>query len=103
MKNIFVVMLFLLAAQAQANTYGVPYEVFPHGGTGVNAHDRVSPANATTTAAVANGHGYINTVQQATSQSGIPNTAWTYYTFDVVFRINSPVSYGYVHFWRQNC
>lgn len=99
--------LMLACCDAAANTWGQPYQFYPHfaqTGTTVNLHDRISPANTTTAAVVANGHGWftLNVAADTTAQC-VSGTTWTYYTFDVVFRPGAVVSYGYVHFMKQDC
>jgi len=107
LKPIFATLLLVLmfvACDSFANTWQPKTQVFPHGGTGVNPHERMSPSNLATATTIANGHGYFNyNVEQSSSTTCIAGTVWTFFTYSVNFRPNDPVSFGYVQFWRQDC
>lgn len=91
------------AVQAQANTYGQPYEIYPHGGTMINAHEVISPGNAVNAAAKANQHMVVTTLPK-TGENCTAGQPWTYYTWDLVPRRQlSTVWTGKVRFWRQDC
>jgi len=110
MKNVYklflgFVMLGLMAMNASANTWGAPCQVYPHGGTGVNAHDFLNPSNLTNATAIANFHGWFTyNIQALTSEQCQSGAVWTYFTFDSNPPRNGVGAYtGYVHFMRQDC
>ena len=114
MKKILVALTFLFAfcigfvCSAHANTWQPKVEQYPHGGpnTAQFQADNFSPGNATVAASKANPYNYFNTYEQPSSQQCIPQSTWTFYTWDLI-PPRPPLFIGpytgHMHYWRQDC